>query len=357
MEGDHIRINHWLLPLSWLYGVGVGVRNLCFDLGLLKSAEYDIPIICVGNITVCGTGKTPHVEYLVRLLSSQYRVAVLSRGYKRRTKGYLLAQADTPMQDIGDEPWQLKQKFPDIYVAVDGNRRRGIERLTHDEETRDVQVILLDDGFQHRYVKPRANIVLVDYHRMVTDDCLLPAGCLREDVSALHRATTVIVSKCPSSITPMGFRVILSALNLKPFQKLFFTTLKHKRAYQLFGTESFAMDTLRGEDNHVMLLTGIGTPQQMEQDLRIYAQHVRPLTFPDHHMYSARDAERINEAFSKMPKPRLIITTEKDATRLRGVEGLSDEVRNRLFVLPVEVEVMRNEKQSLTEEILSYVLH
>lgn len=355
MEGDLIRINRWLLPLSWLYGVGVGFRNFCFEMGILKSQTYDIPIINVGNITMCGTGKTPHVEYLAGLLSKDYRVAVLSRGYKRKSKGFILATSDTPMEEIGDEPWQIKQKLPHVYVAVDGNRRRGIERLLHDKETCDVQVILLDDAFQHRYITPTGNILLVDYHRMVTDDRLLPAGKLREGLEAISRATAVIVTKCPSNITPMGYRVIQSALSLRPFQKLFFSALKYKRAYQLFGEKTGEMDTLRGDNTHVLLLTGIGNPLQMEQDMRIFAQHVTPLTFPDHHYFKPKDVQRINEAFSAMPKPRIIITTEKDATRLRHTEGLSDEVREKLFVLPIEVEIMREEKDSLTEEILTYV--
>lgn len=355
MEGDLIRINNWLLPFSWLYGVGASARNMCFDMGILKSQSYDIPIINVGNITMCGTGKTPHVEFLTALLHNKYKVAVLSRGYKRKSQGYILANSDTPMQQIGDEPWQIKQKFPDIYVAVDGNRRRGISRLMNDKETSDVQVILLDDAYQHRYVKPTGNILLVDYHRMVTDDKLIPAGKLREGLSAISRATMVIVTKCPTNITPMGYRVLQSALNLRPFQKLFFSTLKYKIARQLFGEQELPLDRLRGNNTHVMLLTGIGNPLQMEQDLRIYAQHVTPLTFPDHHYFTPTDVEKINQTFLTVPKPRMIVTTEKDATRLRTTEGLSDEVRKSMYVLPIEIEIMRGERDALVEEIMSYI--
>ena len=168
MEGDMTRIRRWLKPLSWLYGLGVDVRNALFDMGVLPSASFDIPIICIGNITVGGTGKTPTVEYLIRLLAPRYRVAVLSRGYKRRSKGYILASPASTMEEIGDEAWQVKQKFPAVHVAVDANRRRGIERLMADEATRDVQVILLDDAYQHRYVKAGHNILLVDYHRIIS---------------------------------------------------------------------------------------------------------------------------------------------------------------------------------------------
>ena len=179
MGGSRIKVNEWLLPLSWLYGIGSDVRNMLFDIGFLSSKSYDIPIISVGNLTAGGTGKTPHIEYLIRLLSQKYKVAVLSRGYKRRSRGYVLAQTDTPMKKIGDEPWQIKQKFPETYVAVDCNRRHGIERLMSDKETCDVEVILLDDAYQHRYVTPKLNILLIDYNRMITEDRLLLAGRLR----------------------------------------------------------------------------------------------------------------------------------------------------------------------------------
>lgn len=174
MEGDFIKINEWMLPLSWLYGLGVKLRNQMFELGILKSRSFDIPVISVGNITVGGSGKTPHVEYLIRLLKDVTKVAVLSRGYKRKSKGYVLADNNTAMEDIGDEPFQMKTKFPDIHVAVDKSRCHGIDMLTENEETKDTSVILLDDAFQHRYVKPGINILLVDYHRLIIYDKLLP---------------------------------------------------------------------------------------------------------------------------------------------------------------------------------------
>lgn len=355
MEGDHIRIRHWLLPLSWLYGACVFVRNLLFDCGILPSESFNIPIINVGNITVGGTGKTPHVEYLIRLLSPQYRVAVLSRGYKRKSKGYVLAEENTPIHMIGDEPWQIKHKFPHVHVAVDANRREGIRRLMNDEATKDVQLILLDDAFQHRYVKASCNILLIDYHRLATEDKLLPAGQLREGVDGISRANIVIVSKCPSAMTPMSYRILQSALNLRPFQQLFFSTFKYNKAYQLFGDKSFPINTLRGNNTHVLLLTGIGNPLQMEQDLRAFAQHITPCTFPDHHNFTTTDVRHINESFSQLPKPRIIITTEKDATRLKQVNGLSAEVHESIYTLPIEVQILRNNTETLTEQIQHYV--
>ena len=343
------------MPLSWLYGLVVDVRNTLFDMGVLRSVSYDIPIINVGNITIGGTGKTPHVEYLIRLLSGRYRVAVLSRGYKRKTSGYILSTVASTMEEIGDEPWQIKQKFPDVYVAVDAKRRRGIERLMTDEATKDVEVILLDDAYQHRYVKPGHNILLVDYHRIISDDCLLPAGCLRERASSSRRATTVIVTKCPQHINAMGFRVILSALHIKPYQQLFFSTFTYGTMHRLWGEGTVEPDMLRKDNMHVLLLTGIGNPRQMEQDVRRFVQHITPLTFPDHHYYTKHDAETIHQALAALPKPHIIITTEKDAARLQHLKGLSEEVRQNTYVLPIEVSIMRNEKNKLDKTILDYV--
>lgn len=354
MEGDLIRINHALLPLSWLYRTGVSLRNWMFNVGILKSESYPIPIINVGNITVGGTGKTPHVEYLIRLLSPQYEVAVLSRGYKRKTKGYLLATATSTMSEIGDEPWQIKQKFPHIHVAVDANRREGIHRLLTDEQTRHVQVILLDDAYQHRYVKPGTSILLVDYHRLITQDQLLPAGRLREPASARHRANTIVVTKCPGNLNPMEFRVVMESLKLRPFQQLFFSTFKYGKLTGIFNGKERQLRSLEAEE-HVLLLTGIASPMQMMLDLKQHTKHIVPLSFPDHHFFTPEDCQRIDEALRKVSTPRLIITTEKDAARLREAEGLSETVKQSLYMLPIEVEFMRQEQDKFNDNILNYV--
>lgn len=355
MEGSHIKINEWLLPLSWLYGVGSDVRNMLFDMGILSSRSYDIPIISVGNLTAGGTGKTPHIEYLIRLLSKTYKVAVLSRGYKRKSRGYVLAQTDTPMERIGDEPWQIKQKFPDTYVAVDTSRRHGIERLISDKETCDVQIILLDDAYQHRYVLPKLNILLIDYHRMITEDRLLPAGRLRERVANKVRANMVIVTKCPRDLTPIGYRVVQQSLHLKPFQSLFFSTFKYGNLKKLFGQGEMPLEQLRKENIHVLLVTGIGNPQQMEQDMRKFAQYVTPLSYSDHHYFTSKDAIEINYMAHKMPKPMIIVTTEKDAPRLRGLKGLDETVRDNTFVFPIEIDILKNKETILNEQIIDYV--
>lgn len=345
----------WLMPLSWLYGLAVDIRNALFDMGILRSVSYDIPIINVGNITVGGTGKTPHVEYLIRLLSGHYRVAVLSRGYRRRTSGYLLSTMTSTTEEIGDEPWQIKQKFPDVYVAVDANRRRGINRLLTDDATKNVEVILLDDAYQHRYVKAGHNILLVDYHRIISDDCLLPAGNLRERASSSHRATTVIVTKCPQDVMAMGFRVIMSALNLRPYQQLFFSTFTYGTMHRLWGEGMMALDTLHKNNMHVLLLTGIGNPQQMEQDVRQFVQYITPLVFPDHHYYTRRDADTIQSALHALPQPHIIITTEKDAAKLLHLQGVSEEMQQSTYVLPIEVHIMRDEKNKFDKTITDYV--
>jgi len=355
MEGDLIHINEWLKPLSWLYGFGVRCRNLLFDTKVLKEQAFDHPVICIGNITVGGTGKTPHTEYLLRLLLPHHRVAVLSRGYKRKSRGFHLADSNTPMEVIGDEPWQIKQKFPEAIVAVDANRRRGITTLLTAENTRDNDVILLDDAFQHRYVQAGMNILLTDYHRLITDDELLPAGRLREPITAKERAQIVIVTKCPSDMKPMDFRVIQQALHLKPYQQLFFSTFRYGRLRRLFSNIPGPEEELT-PDTYVLLLTGIASPQQMMIDLRRSTRHITPMFFSDHHRFTTHDVQDIEEAFTAMQgSKRLIITTEKDASRLLLIQDLSPIVRRHIYVLPIEVEILRDETEDFSRLILEYI--
>ena len=357
-EGDFITINKKLLPLSWCYGFGVGLRNMLFEMGALKSKKYDVPIISVGNITVGGTGKTPHVEYLIELLKDHMNVAVLSRGYKRKSRGFVLADKDTPMTQIGDEPFQMKQKYPDIIVAVDGNRRRGIEKLIEGETGKKADIILLDDAFQHRYVKPGINILLVDYHRLVIYDELLPAGRLREPVKSKDRADIVIITKCPKDLNPMEYRVITKAMKLYPYQQLYFSTHEYDTPRLVFpemtdGKEIKSLDELK--DKSILLLTGIASPQQMEHDLAPYTSQLTPLTFGDHYAFKKKDVERINELFASLSGQKLIITTEKDATRLLTTEGLSDEVKKHLYVLPIHISMMQNQTDDFNNNIFKYV--
>ena len=354
MEGDLIYINKKLRPLSWLYGLGVGFRNFLFETGILKSQTYATPVISVGNITVGGTGKTPHVEYLIRLLKDKTNLAVLSRGYKRKSSGFVLADNNTTIYDIGDEPFQMKQKFPDITVAVDKKRTRGISRLIKGEAGKDIDVILLDDAFQHRYVTPGINILLVDYHRLIIYDELLPSGRLREGAGSKNRADIVIITKCPVNMKPMEFRVLTKAMALYPYQQLYFSTYTYEGLERLDGQEcTGGLESLA--DKHVLLVTGIASPEQMKLDLQSYAKDIRPLAFADHHQFKEKDIRLINETFSELPSPKCIITTEKDAVRLRTVEGLSDEVLQHFYVLPIRIKLMLDQEKSFNKHIIDYV--
>ena len=349
-EGDLIKINRWLLPLSWLYGFIVSLRNELFNLGILKERTFKIPIISVGNITVGGSGKTPHVEYLIRLLHNDVKVGVLSRGYKRKSHGYILANDSSTMRDLGDEPFQMKQKFSNIYVAVDKNRCNGIEHLTQDHESSDVDVILLDDAFQHRYVKPGLNILLVDYHRLIIYDRLLPAGRLREHLSGKQRADIVIITKCPKDLKPMEFRILTKAMDLFPYQKLFFSTIDYDVPYALFSDANTSLSK-----QNILLLTGIASPEQMENDMKNKCRSVTSLAFDDHHLFTLKDAQRINDAFAALPSPKIILTTEKDSTRLYHLEGLSTEARDALFVLPIKIKFLLNQGEYFNNKIINYV--
>ena len=354
MEGDFIKINEWLLPLSWFYGLGVKFRNFLFEVGILKSHAYKVPVISVGNITVGGTGKTPHVEYLIRIMKDNMRVAVVSRGYKRKSKGFVQADADTPMSMIGDEPYQMKQKFPNITMAVDSKRCRAIELLTNDNKN-PIDAILLDDAFQHRHVKPGINILLVDYHRLIIYDKLLPAGRLREPMKGKNRADIVIVTKCPKELKPMEFRVITKAMSLFPYQKLYFTTLEYEALRPVFPKECPAETVSQLDKQNVLLLTGIASPRQMSEDLKFQVRSITPMTFSDHHDFKPKDIRKLNETFEAMNEPKLIITTEKDATRLTTKEGLSEEVRKHLYVMPIRIHFMQDQEESFNQNILGYV--
>ncbi|MBO4720598.1 MAG: tetraacyldisaccharide 4'-kinase [Prevotella sp.] len=360
MEGNFIKLNKKLLPFSWFYGLGVGFRNLLFEMGILKQHSYKTPVISVGNITVGGTGKTPHVEYLINLLKDHIHVAVLSRGYKRKSRGFLMATPETPMRDLGDEPYQMKQKYPEIVVAVDAKRTRGIENLISGAYTeKEVDAILLDDAYQHRYVKPGLNILLVDFHRLIIHDKLLPAGRLREPVKGKDRADIVIVTKCPKTLNPMEFRVLTKQMNLYPYQQLYFTTIKYEPLRPLFPevpdvpSNPGLPSILAGKN--ILLLTGIASPKQIYYDLKAYTPNIHPLRYGDHHNFKKKDIKKINETFEALPAPKLIVTTEKDAVRLKDVEGLTPETRRSLYVLPISIEFMLQGEELFNEKIIGYV--
>ncbi len=354
MEGDFVKINPWLIPFSWIYGAGVNIRNFLFDWKILRSKSFDLPVISVGNITVGGSGKTPHVEYLIRLLQDKYRVAVLSRGYKRRSKGFILADAKHRTEDVGDEPYQLKKKFGQIHVAVDADRCHGIETLRSLSETKDTQVILLDDAYQHRYVKPGINILLVDYHRLIIYDRLLPAGRLREPKESKSRADIVIVTKCPQDMTSKDYRVIKKALDLYPYQMLLFSSIDYGRLQPMYCGGSRTLSSITKKEN-ILLLTGIASPEQLLLDLQPYTKNITHLSFPDHHQFTNDDLETINTTFAEMPSPKTIITTEKDAARLFGMKGLNEQTRHHLYILPIKIKFMQEGEEIFNQKILNYV--
>ncbi len=350
--GDRIKINEWLSPLSTVYGAAVRSRNWLFDVGVLRQKGFSVPVIAVGNLTVGGCGKTPHTEYLIRLLRDDYRVAVLSRGYKRKKRGHIVATAATPMNHIGDEPYQMKEKFPEVYVAVNKDRVNGIKRLLSNPATRDTDVVLLDDAYQHRYVRPRVNILLVDYHRLITYDELLPAGRLREPFTGRRRADVVIVTKCPSDLREVDYTVVRKMLQLESRQKIFFTTIDYMPLRQFVTGEERSLADLAQEN--ILLVSGIASPEQIKGDLARYCPHITTLPFGDHHQFDERDLRRIGAFFTSMDGPRIIVTTEKDAARLRAM-SLPRVISDSLYVLPIEVKFLRGGQEPFDRLILNSV--
>lgn len=345
-----MKIHKSLLPLGWLYGLVVSARNRLFDMGVLHSQTFDMPTISVGNLAVGGTGKTPHVEYLLRLLKDTYHVAVLSRGYKRRTKGFVLASDTSTANDIGDEPAQIKHKFPAVTVAVDANRCEGIQQLTRQTPT---QVVVLDDAFQHRYVCPGLSILLVEHERMYGDR-MLPAGRLREPMSGMRRADIIVVSKCPEGMTEDDFEKAAARLPLSGHQQLFFSRMEYQMLVPLFGKEARPLDTL-DTDTHVLLLTGIANPAPMHAEIARHTRHITSLTYGDHHAFTPSDINAIRQAFAALPSPAIIITTEKDAARLSAIQGLDDKVRKAIYQLPIQVKFLRNGEEAFNQMVMDYV--
>ncbi|MDR1680351.1 MAG: tetraacyldisaccharide 4'-kinase [Prevotellaceae bacterium] len=339
-----------LAPAAALYGIIIAVRNKCYDWGICAATDFPIPVITVGNITVGGTGKTPHTEKLVTLLRNERRTAVLSRGYKRTTKGFRYVSPDDTTQTAGDEPLQIKRKFPDIPVAVDRQRVNGIRQLMAGDG---VELVILDDAFQHRAVRPAVSVLLMDYNRPVRTDCLLPLGRLRDSKSQIARADVVIITKCPPEMTPIAQRIVTRDLALFPYQSLFFTTFAYGEAVPVFMEDSdpAAVPSLP-DAGACLLLTGIANPAPLAAYLtktgRPPAVH---LAFADHRSFTKRDVRRINDAALRHPR-HPVFTTEKDALRLRETAGLSDDVRQRLYYLPVAVRFLPEDKEMLFKKEL-----
>lgn len=346
---------HWgLYPFSLLFGIGVGIRNWLFDRKVLPSRHFPMPVISVGNLTVGGTGKTPHTEYLIRLLQPHGQIAVLSRGYRRRSKGFVMATPDTPSSQIGDEPYQMAHKFPGICMAVDRNRCQGIERLMH--ELPNLQAVLLDDAYQHRHVSPGLSILLIDYNRPAYQDVLLPAGRLREPMSGKQRADIIIVSKCPGQMGTDERQAILQQIAPLPHQHVFFTSLVYGQLRPVFPQLAVHRTGALTPDESVLLLTGIASPAAILTELGQYTHRLLPLTFADHHAFTAADMKRLKQLFEQLPEgKRLIVTTEKDAARLIDHLLLDEALKPFLYVLPVEVSFLFHQQEQFNQNIIEYV--
>ncbi|KAA6321217.1 Tetraacyldisaccharide 4'-kinase [termite gut metagenome] len=347
-----------LYPVSFLYGMGVYLRNKLFDWKVLHSKSYDIPVICIGNLTVGGTGKTPHTEYLVELLRDEFGVAVLSRGYKRKTKGYILADAESNAQSIGDEPYQIKKKYPEICIAVDENRRHGIEKLACLKQFL-IDVIILDDAFQHRYVQPGISILLTDYYRLLCNDVLLPVGYLREPVSGKKRADMVIVTKCPKHLSSIDYDVITKRLKISPYQQLYFSVFDYGDLTPVFpNVQTAGKRKLENvtEDESILLVTGIASPVAIIEILISHTQNIDILSFADHHNFSEPDIALIEKRFiNGGVGKKIIVTTEKDAARLICHPEMADEIKKQFYVLPVKVKFLKEQQNIFNENITNYV--
>lgn len=342
-----------LLPLAWIYDGVTSVRNFMYDHGILSSESYDLPVICVGNLTVGGTGKTPHTEYLINLLQANgYKVGVLSRGYKRKTKGYVVATFDSTASDIGDEPYQMKKKFSDVTVAVDADRREGICNLITNADTTDIDVIILDDAFQHRRVKAGLNILLVDRNRPIDKDYLMPAGRLRENASGSRRADIVILTKLTEDVSDGERSQLSKRLCIDSRQQLFFTGLKYGNLYNNSRAE-IPFEEL--DKYNILVVTGIANPKPMEDELTKYVSF-DVIHYGDHHVFSSQDYRQIERAYDTLQsdKPRIIITTEKDYVRLNKEQM---PMWSSVYALPIEVKVMNDQQELFNNQILSFLDH
>lgn len=327
-----------LFPFAILYGFITSIRNFLFDKEILKSTSFDLPVIAVGNLSVGGTGKTPQIEYLIRLLSDKYKVATLSRGYKRKSEGFVLADENSNAEILGDEPFQFYQKFPNVLVAVDANRTNGIQQLLSQKEK--PEIILLDDAYQHRKVKAGFYILLTSYEDLYADDFMLPTGNLRESRSGAERASIVVVTKCPKNLSEEQQTAIRLKLKLSSSQQVFFTFIDYDE--EIYSKkEKISVSEIKSESK--LLLAGIAKPKPFFDYLK--NENDECLTFPDHHHFSDADLEAIHVKANG----RKIITTEKDYVRLKDSKLVS-----QLYYLPIKSSFI-NYQQNFDASILEYI--
>jgi len=336
-------------PLGWLYGLGVAIRNALFSGGILKSRTFKTAVISVGNITVGGTGKTPFVEYLIRILKDNYKIIELSRGYKRKTKGLQEAVAGCTAATIGDEPYQIYRKYPDVRVVACADRCHAIGEL--EKRYSETDVFILDDAFQHRYVNPGISILLIDYNRPITEDSILPYGNLRESASSRYRADIVVVTKCPQSMNAFDAREVKNTLDLHAYQDLFFSTLKYSTPRRM--ADGAPLDTLSGKE--VLLVTSIANPDPLKEYLGKNAHSLDQLVFEDHHYYTLKDIATIQSVFDKIPNDKkVIVVTAKDEAKLVDMD-ISDALAQAIYVIDVEVEFLFNSGVEFSKKITGYV--
>jgi tetraacyldisaccharide 4'-kinase len=337
-----------LLPFAILFWLAIVVRNWLYDQKIIKSISFGLPLICVGNLSVGGTGKSPMVEYLVKHLKNRVKVATLSRGYKRKTKGYALANDESTAIDIGDEPMQFHLKFPDIPVAVGEERLDAIPQLLHDRP--ETQAIILDDAFQHRIVEAGLNILLTDYNNLFTRDFFLPTGDLRDQRKSYKRAQVIIVTKCKPGLTEEDRNKIIKEINPLSHQKIFFTCIAYGTPYHITQREFTFFD----ERTEVLLVTGIANPRPLKLFLeeRVEMYHLMP--YSDHHIFSMMDWKEIRKRFEAIEaEKKIVLTTEKDAMRLLK---FSQEMNGMPFyVLPIEHRFLFNQENEFNEVVIQFI--
>jgi len=339
-----------LYPFSLLYGLVMWVRNRLYDAGTLTAVSFDVPTIAVGNLSVGGTGKTPHVEYLIRLLKDRYPIATLSRGYNRKTRGFLMADKQSTAAQLGDEPMQFHRKFPEITVCVGEERMLAIPQLLGEKP--DTRAILLDDAFQHRSIKPGLNILITEYNRPFTRDHVVPFGRLREGRKGYERADVIIVSKCPENLPVADKAVLQQEIAPLPHQHLFFTTLRYGQLYNMLSLEPVTASP----EATVLLVCGIARPAPLVQHLKEQYKEVFLLPFPDHYYYSQADLEKISRELKNLPgTEKLVITTEKDAVRLHLLQPRLQALGLSMAVIPVEISFLFGEGISFNNYIFDYI--
>ncbi len=337
-----------LLPFALVYWLGISIRNWLYDKKVYTSTAFGLPLICIGNLSVGGTGKSPMVEYLVELLQDKFKVATLSRGYKRKTKGYTLANKNSTALEIGDEPMQFHLKFPDLAVAVGEKRIEAIPQLLHDRP--ETQVIILDDGFQHRAITAGLNILLTDYSNLFTRDFYLPTGDLRDLKSSYKRAEILVVTKCKPELGEVERKKLLNEISPAPGQLVFFTTLEYGQAFHITNEKKIDLDI----NTEVLLVTGIANPGPLKKLLEEHSSSYHLMSFPDHHIFSIDDLNDIKKRFEDIRhKDKIILTTEKDAVRL--VKFRNDLTELPLYVIPVRHRFLFGEGEKFDKVVGEFI--